>query len=202
MVKDEIVKGEQDYLKALKDAADKHRKGFIALGILSLVLGIIGLFMSVAVTIASTIIFGIFAVIAGILFFVGAFSQDGTGSKIMMLLVGVLYIIGGAVMVAYPTMSAVSITLVMAILLMIIGVVRIISGFMMRQESSAWIMVVANGVMGLILGALVYSGWPESGVWVIGMFVSIEFIVQGITILAISSAAKKVKKTIKESVEA
>ncbi len=197
-----MVKGEQDYLKALKDAAEKHKKGFMALGILSLVLGIVGLFISVAVTIASTIIFGVFAVIAGILFFVEAFSQDGTGTKILMLLVGVLYIIGGTVMVVYPTMSAVSITLVMAIFLMAIGVVRIISGFMMRQESSAWIMVVINGVLGLILGALVYSGWPESGAWVIGMFVSIELIVQGITILAISSAAKKVTKSIKKSVEA
>jgi len=197
-----MVKGEQDYLKALKDAAEKHKKGFMALGILSLVLGIVGLFISVAVTIASTIIFGVFAVIAGILFFVEAFSQDGTGTKILMLLVGVLYIIGGTVMVVYPTMSAVSITLVMAIFLMAIGVVRIISGFMMRQESSAWIMVVINGVLGLILGALVYSDWPESGAWVIGMFVSIELIVQGITILAISSAAKKVTKSIKKSVEA
>lgn len=197
-----MITGEQEYLQAIKEAAEKHRKGFMALGILSLVLGIVGLFMSVAVTLASTVIFGVFTVIAGILFFVEAFSQEGFGSKMLMLLVAVMYIIGGTVMTLHPTASAVWITFFMAFFFIFIGVVRIISGFMMRKESPAWVTIVINGVLGLILGILVYSGWPESGLWVIGMFVSIELIMQGITVLAISSAAKKVKKTIKETIEA
>ncbi len=197
-----MVKSEQDYLKALKDATQKQRKAFMALGILSLVLGIIGLFMSISVTIASTVIFGIFTVIAGILFFVEAFSQESTGSKILMFLVGVMYIIGGSAMTIHPSESAVWITLVMAFFFIFIGVVRIVSGFMMRNELPAWIAIVINGILGLLLGVLVYSGWPESGLWVIGMFVSIELIIQGITVLTISSAAKKIKNTIKEHVEA
>lgn len=197
-----MITGEQEYLQAIKEAAEKHRKGFMVLGILSLVLGIVGLFMSVAVTLASTVVFGVFMVIAGILFFIEGFSQESLGSKILMLLVGVMYIIGGTVMTLHPTTSAVWITLFMAVFFIFIGAIRIVSGFMMRKESSAWVTIVINGVLGLILGILVYSGWPESGLWVIGMFVSIELIMQGITVLTISSAAKKAKKTIKKSVEA
>ena len=197
-----MITGEQDYLKTIKDAAEQHKKSFKALGILSLVLGVIGLFMSTAVTIASTVVFGVFMVIAGILFFMESFSQEGTGSKILMLLVGVLYIIGGTAMTLHPSSSAAWITLFMAFILIFIGVVRIVSGFLMRKESAAWIAIVINGVLGLILGVLIYNNWPESGLWVIGMFISIELIMQGIVVLFISSASKKIKEQIKENIEA
>ena len=191
-----MIKNEEKYMQALKDAAAKHRKSFIALGILSLILGIVGLFMSVAVTLASTVIFGVFTVIAGILFFVEAFAQDGFGSKLLMSLVSVMYIIGGAVMTIHPTISAVWITLFMAFFFIFIGIVRIVSGLMMRQESPAWFAIVINGVLGLLLGVLMYSGWPASGLWVIGMFVSIELIMQGVTVIAIANGVKRLAQNI------
>ncbi|MEA3455756.1 MAG: HdeD family acid-resistance protein [Campylobacterota bacterium] len=197
-----MITVEQEYMKAMKEASEKRRKSFMALGILSLVLGIVGLFMSVAVTLVSTVVFGIFMVMVGVLFFIEGFSQEGLGSKILMIFVGTVYIMGGAVMTIHPTSSAVWITLFMAIFFIVIGVVKIISAFMVRKESPAWIAILINGLLGLILGVMVYSSWPGSGLWVIGMFVSIELIMQGIVVLFIASAAKRLKETIKESIEA
>jgi uncharacterized membrane protein HdeD (DUF308 family) len=37
-------------------------------------------------------------------------------------------------------------------------------------------------------------GWPESGLWVIGMFISIELIIHGINAIVLSRIVKEVQK--------
>ncbi len=193
-----MIENKEELTQALKDAVTKNRKRFMALGVLSLVLGVVGLFISVAVTIATTILFGLFMVMLGVLFLVEAFAQEGMGSKVLTLIVGALYIMGGAAMTIHPGESAVWLTLVMSVFFVVIGISKIVVGFMARKESSAWGTIVFNGALGLILGVMVYNDWPESGLWVIGTFVSIEMIMQGITVIGLSKGAKDVQ----ESVEA
>jgi uncharacterized membrane protein HdeD (DUF308 family) len=38
-----------------------------------------------------------------------------------------------------------------------------------------------NGVVTVLLGAANWRKWPEPGLWVLGIFVSIELIVNGVT---------------------
>jgi uncharacterized membrane protein HdeD (DUF308 family) len=40
--------------------------------------------------------------------------------------------------------------------------------------------VLLNGVVDVILGFLIWNGWPESSLWVIGLFVGIDLIFHGV----------------------
>ena len=46
----------------------------------------------------------------------------------------------------------------------------------------------------LLLALMIYAQWPVSGLWVIGMFVAIEMIMQGISIMTIGMIARVVAR--------
>jgi uncharacterized membrane protein HdeD (DUF308 family) len=57
------------------------------------------------------------------------------------------------------------------------GLLRVI--FSLVVQFPAWPWVLLNGVVDLVLGVLILSGWPESSLWVIGLFVGIDLLFHG-----------------------
>ena len=175
----------------------KNRKRLMGYGILSVIFGFVGLFMSTYMTITSILIVGIFILIIGIIFIVETFSAPNWKGKLLNLALSVLYTGAGIVLIANPVASAVWVTLFLAIFLAMIGVMRIIMAFQIKSETRGWAWVAFGGLLNIILGVLVYMQWPESGLWVIGMFISIELIINGINAITLSGIAKKVQKEMK-----
>ena len=192
------MSNETEYLKeVVAGAVTQNRKRLMGFGILSLVLGIIGTFMSVTVTMASIMVFGIFLIIAGVVFLIDSFAAPEWKGRLLGLLISLLYVAGGIVMVLYPTGSAVWFTLFIAAFLIVIGAVRIFMGFRVKDLISAWGWMVFGGILSIILGIMIYAQWPLSGLWVIGLFISIELIVQGFNAIIMSRVIKKAEKDVK-----
>jgi len=188
-------------VQEISGAVTKNRKRLMGFGILSLVFGIVGTFMSVTMTMTSMIFFGILIVIGGLVFLVEAFSAPQWKGKLMNLLIALLYIVAGAIMIVNPAGSAVWFTLFIAAFLIVVGVARIIVGFQIKDEISEWGWMVFGGVLSIILGILIYMQWPVSGLWVIGLFISIELMVQGVNAIALSRVIKQGQKDIKQEFE-
>jgi len=189
------MSNETEYLKeVMAGAATQNRKRLMGFGILALVFGIIGTFMSVAVTMASVMFFGILLVIAGVIFLVEAFSAPEWKGRLWGLLISLLYVAGGIVIVLYPAGSAVWFTLFIAAFLIMIGIIRIFMAFKIKDVISVWGWVVFGGVLNIILGVMIYADWPLSGLWVIGLFISIELIIQGFNAIILSRAIKSAQK--------
>ena len=55
---------------------------------------------------------------------------------------------------------------------------------------SGWGWTVVGGIASILLALMIFAKWPSSSVWVIGMFVAIEMIMQGISMISIARAAK------------
>ena len=68
-------------------------------------------------------------------------------------------------------------TLLLACLLMVGGVFKIVAALSHRFAAWAWPLV--SGVIDLILGVMIWLEWPESALWVIGLFVGISLIFRG-----------------------
>jgi uncharacterized membrane protein HdeD (DUF308 family) len=62
---------------------------------------------------------------------------------------------------------------------MIGGTFRIIVSLFERFSSWGW--VFFNGIITLFLGIAIWRQWPQSGLWVLGLFVGIDLIVNGMT---------------------
>ena len=172
----------------------KNRKRLMGFGILSVILGIIGTYMSVAMTMVSILILGIFVIVVGLWYIIEAFSAPHWTGKIFDLLVAFLYIVAGAFIVMNPATSAVWFTLFIAGFFMIVGVIRIITGLMAKEEVSGWGWMVFGGVLNLALGIMIAAQWPASGLWIIGLFISIDLIIQGINAIVLSREIKEAQK--------
>jgi uncharacterized membrane protein HdeD (DUF308 family) len=68
--------------------------------------------------------------------------------------------------------SAANLTLMLAAALVVGGVV---------ERFPSWSWVLANGVLTVLLGVAIWQQWPASGLWVIGICVGIDLIVNGVT---------------------
>jgi uncharacterized membrane protein HdeD (DUF308 family) len=163
----------------------------LALGILMMILGAIGLGMTYFLTIASVLFFGVLLLVGSGFQLVDAFKSKGWKSVVLHVLMALVYLIAGIVMIADPIGSSVWLTLMIAAMLLVVGIMRVVMALQMRSLKG-WGWVAFSGVISILLGVMVFMQWPVSGLWVIGMFVAIEMILQGWSLVMIAFAAKAI----------
>ena len=162
----------------------------LALGILSLVLGTLGFYMTFGLTLASVLFFGILLVVEGIVQLVDAFTCKGWKSVLWHVLIALLYVWGGIVMIIDPVLASSVLTLMLAWILIAVGVFRAIMAFQLRPVNG-WFWPLLSGLISILLGAMIIAHWPLSGLWVIGLFVAIELIFNGWSYVFIALAARR-----------
>lgn len=82
-------------------------------------------------------------------------------------------------------------TLLLAAYFTVAGIFRIVDALSLRLPHWGW--ALANGIITLIFGILVWAQWPVSGLWIIGMFIGIDLIVTGWTQVMLALAVRKFK---------
>jgi uncharacterized membrane protein HdeD (DUF308 family) len=105
------------------------------------------------------------------------------------LLAGVLYAVAGVVMIANPALAAVSLTLLIAIILIVAGLFRLVVAFSTPLHHRGWL--ILNGVISILLGVMIWRSWPVSGLWVIGMFIGIDMIFDGWTEIMLALSVRR-----------
>jgi uncharacterized membrane protein HdeD (DUF308 family) len=163
----------------------------LALGILLLVLGTIGLYMAFFVTLASVVTFGVLMLVGGGAQLVHAFKARGWKSVVLSVLIAILYIVSGILVMGNPVEASAVLTLMLAGAIIGIGILRIAMGFQLRGFKN-WIWPVLSGIIAILMGVAIVVQWPLSGSWVIGLFVSVEMIVNGWATIAVALTAKDV----------
>lgn len=168
----------------------KYWGWLVALGIALVILGIIAIGASVATTIISVILFGWLLIIAGVFETIHSFWQmRGWSGFLWALLVGILHLVLGFIIIANPAASAQALTLVIAFFLIFGGIFRIVTAVTARFQNWGWLFF--NGVIVLLLGISIWRHWPYSGLWVIGLFIGVEMLLNGWWLLTLGFAAKK-----------
>jgi uncharacterized membrane protein HdeD (DUF308 family) len=179
----------------------------LALGILMALLGLIGLGMTYWLTIVAVFWFGVLAIVGGVAQILDAFHHKGWKGIVWHVVMGLIYIIAGLAMIAMPISSAFWLTLFLAASLIVVGIIRVIIAFQMRDHGPVWIAVLLSGLISVALGVMVYGmvsppgaealatpagqqAWIRSWGWVIGLFVAIEFITEGVALISLALAAK------------
>ena len=168
--------------------AHKEWGWYMALGIVLILTGVYAIYAGEAATIASVLVLGIVLLIAGVAQIVGAFMVRGAGHVILSLLVGVLDIVVGLMLVQHPGIGALTITLLLAALLVFGGIFRFVSALWLQFPQYGW--VAFSGLVSFVLGVLLWLQWPISAVWFIGFVVGLNFLFAG---FAWSSLAWKLK---------
>ncbi|MGC2791543.1 MAG: DUF308 domain-containing protein [Candidatus Sulfotelmatobacter sp.] len=163
-------------------------------GVLLIVFGMLAVGLPFLAAVAVTGMVAWLIVLAGVVHLVLAFRAHGAGSMIWKLLVGVAYLCFGGYLIWHPVVGVASLTLLLATLFLVEGVLDVILFFKMRPlQGSGW--VLTDGIVTLLLGALIYLQWPSSSLWAIGTLVGISLIFSGVARVMMSLAVRKVAGT-------
>jgi len=159
--------------------------------ILMILLGGLAIALPFGTGLGITIFMGWIIFFTGCAHIASAFHARGAGAKTLRVLLGAIYIAGGLFIAFQPAIGLLSLTLVLASLLLAEGILLIISFFKVRPLPGAgWLM--ADGIVTLILGLLIWLRWPASAIWAIGTLFGINLIMSGIALLMFSAALRKV----------
>ena len=163
---------------------------WLVAGIISLLGGFFALANPIEATLSATILAGYLFMVVGILTMVSAFQDEGWGGRIWGLLFGLMLLVLGLNLVGHPLKGTLSLTFVVAILMLVAGLFRILMAFAVEGGQVRMILIL-SGIISLVLGVMILSNFPQSAAVVLGLFLAIELISNGISMIFLSLNARK-----------
>lgn len=164
---------------------------FMGLGILLIVLGLGAISSAYYVTLFSVFFLGFLLIAGGAVQIVHAFMARKWNGFFLSLGLGILYVVTGILCVAKPAVAAISLTLWIAAFFFIAGLFKMIIAATTRFDHWGW--VFFNGLITFILGIMIFSDWPVSGLWVIGLFIGIDLLLAGWSFVLLAIAARQAR---------
>ncbi len=160
-------------------------------GILMFVCGILAISLPLASSIGIVILLGWLLVFAGVSHLFFAFHCHSVGGVLWQVLLAIVYAIAGIYMLMNPLLGVLSLTLLLAVFLLVEGILEIALYFRIRRvRHGGWILF--DGIVTLILGILIWAQWPSSSVWLIGTLVGISLIFSGVSRFMLSLAIRDI----------
>ncbi len=165
---------------------------FVLLGIALLLLGGVALGAVGIATLATVAMLGVLLLVSGLFEIVGAFWTRRWSGFFLHLLSGVLSVVVGALFLRVPLDAMLALTLLLACLLMVSGIFKVVSALSHRFAMWGWTLV--SGILDVLLGVLIWQGWPESALWVLGLFLGITLIFRGVNWIALGLALRSLPR--------
>jgi len=172
----------------------KHWAWFLVWGIALAALGIFAVSATALTTLVTVFLLAFVLIISGIVLIIDAFSfwhGKGRGFPLHVIM-GILYLVAGAILIKNPVAGSVSITFLLGTFYILLGIFRIIYSLSMQLFNWGWSLI--NGIITLLLGVLIMESWPESSLYIIGLFVGIDLFFCGWAYIMVAFAARRFLK--------
>jgi uncharacterized membrane protein HdeD (DUF308 family) len=163
----------------------------IVLSVLMIAAGVLAICVPVIAGFTATVIVGWLLIFSGLLHLAFAWRAGRAGVVLWEILVGIVYGAIGFYLLASPVAGLASLTLAIAIYLLLEGVLELVLSFQLRPApGSGWLLV--DGIITLVLAVMIWSTWPSSAVWAVGTLVGISMFFSGVTRLMLSMAVRRI----------
>jgi len=177
---------------ALTRSLHDHWGQFLAEGIVLILLGIAAIIFSLVVGNVGIVFLGWLFLIAGIVGLLFTFRVRQAPGFGWSLLSALAALIAGALLLWNPLQGVVTLTYVLVAFFIFDGILIIALAIAHRRAlSGKWEWLMMNGVIDLILAAIVISGFPGTLVWALGLIVGIDMIFGGASLVAMALEARK-----------
>ena len=163
-----------------KHAADFNNNWvkFLLWGIALFILGVIAMSAAAFTTIATIFFLGVILFVGGLIVLMDSITfWRGKPGFALHLLSGLLYTAVGIMLMINPITGSMSLTLLLGIGYTIIGFFRIITA--LSLQLFRWKLSLFNGILTMLIGILIMASWPQSSLYIIGLFIGIDLIVCG-----------------------
>ncbi len=160
----------------------------LVFGIILVVLGTFAIVSSFVATLAVVMTFAVLLLLGSGAQLGQAVMGRGAGNFFLHLLIAILYFIVGLLMFEHPIPAAAGLTLMLAAMFLVGGLLRIVVALTERHHGWGWLLL--SGFITFILGVMIWRQWPESSLWVIGLFVGIDMLFNGWSLIMLALALR------------
>ncbi len=158
---------------------------WLVVGIISILGGIFAFFNPLSATFAAEQLAGFTFLLVGVLQFIALFRAHSTTGKVLAAIGGVLGVLIGIELLQNPLQGILTLTMVVAILFMATGIVRVVVAFGLRK-TVAFIPLLISGLISIALAVMIFSGYPQSATYMLGVLLAVELISNGISLIMYS----------------
>ncbi len=178
---------------SMEEKEELHRRWFwfLAVGIGLIFFGAFAISWATVTTMSLILVLSWLLTISGLVLIIHTLGRRSRTGFFPNLLSGILYLLVGMLMLGNPGMSAAMLTLLIAMFLIVSGAFITVSAIVSAWPGRGWMLF--QGIISLILGMSIYRQWPLSGLWVIGMFVGIEMMLNGSGLVMLGLSVRKIK---------
>jgi len=162
----------------------------IVLGVLLLLGGIAALANPFAASLAVTTLVGIVLIISGATQLWLAFAHSGDPHRLWTAIVAIVALIAGISLIANPLSGVISLTILVGVLFLIMGVSRLVMAFRMRETPYFWLLLL-SGAASAIIGILVFSNIMAAATTLLGLLLGIQLLADGIALISLGLFARK-----------
>ncbi|MCX8474550.1 MAG: HdeD family acid-resistance protein [Sphingomonas sp.] len=157
---------------------------FVLLGIVLALCGAFAVLAPLLSTLATTVIVGTAAAIAGVAQVIQAFRAPAWKGFFLNILLGLIYLAASAAFLLSPFIGAIAITMLLAWLLLITGAGEVLLAFRIRPESG-WRWLLFSGLVALVGGMWLLLRLPIAGFFIPGVALGIALLFEGFAFMAI-----------------
>lgn len=175
------------------EAVKAGGKKMTIFGVIAIILGILTMLTPAVAGTSVMLILGVLILAGGIVRIIWAFGSGSVGKGLLMFAIGVLTLLCGIGLLANPLLGSGVLTIMLAVYFILDGIFEIIAGIK-RRPGSGWGWMLFGGIVSILLGAVIWSQFPLSGIWAIGILLGIKLFFVGLIMVTAGSAVRSMSK--------
>jgi uncharacterized membrane protein HdeD (DUF308 family) len=163
----------------------------IVVSVLIMIAGFLAIALPLIAGIAITLIVGWMLIFTGVLHIVFAFGAGQARMTVWQVLLGLVYGFIGVYILMNPAAGLAGLTFAIAAYLFVEAVLELALGIQLRPApGTGWL--IFDSIITFILAVMIWSTWPSSAAWVVGVLVGISMLFSGMTRLMLTLAARRI----------
>jgi uncharacterized membrane protein HdeD (DUF308 family) len=105
------------------------------------------------------------------------------------LLLAILTLASGIILLVFPLAGLITLTMFLAAYFIAAGILKVIHA-LQRRGIPGWGWALVSGLISIALGVLIWSGFPGTALWVLGVIIGIDLIFYGWALIFLQSTLK------------
>jgi uncharacterized membrane protein HdeD (DUF308 family) len=168
-----------------------YRTTFLIEGVLFMILGLLAIIFPGISTLGFELFLGWLFLFSGIIQTYRAYTMRHAPGLLGASLSALFSIVLGLLLLVYPLSGIISLTILLIAFFILEGIAKIIWGIQYHSRLPSWGWLIFSGVISLAMAFIIWSGWPTTALWVIGLLIGINMLFFGASLLGIGFALPK-----------
>jgi uncharacterized membrane protein HdeD (DUF308 family) len=176
---------------SLTDDLHRETTWSIVLSVLIMIAGFLAIAIPYIAGVAFTLIVAWMLIFAGVLHIAFAFRAGRARMAVWQVFLGLVYGFIGTYILLNPVAGLAGLTFAIAVYLFAEAVLEMVLAIQLRPApGTGWL--IFDSIITFILAVMIWSTWPSSATWVVGVLIGISMLFSGMTRLMMTLAARRI----------